>query len=139
MDISIPRAIEDYYNQIPQNTGSAIFISAAFSFTVTIIVTGALPVAAAAAAGAGLASLIDGLVNPIFEHYLGQSGHYGLLAELSKRVVVIVLTGNIAAAAGFDPFKQINFIWGYIFLTAIAEQYNHNSASYSDRCSAYVF
>ncbi|GEM_PF-5015805 len=103
--------IQDHLDQIPPNTGKAMFRSAVISGIVVVLITGA-PAAAVAASGvAALAVAIDALLNPLFEKYFateeGEGRVYSVLKLTAKHAVAI--TGAACAATALLPVK-VNII-----------------------------
>ncbi len=99
---AIVNGIKDYKNAIPAQVPKAMFHSALYSFTVSVLFSKNydLKVGQIAAALAATAALIDGLIMPIFRHFVADHNrNISWFENLGARLVSLGITQAIFQAA----------------------------------------
>lgn len=111
---------QDYYKEIPANTGKQMIYNAGFGFIVETVFTGSPARGAASAAVTALATAIYALVTPTFK-YLSSTTYLDWGGEMCRTMTAIIATGCITAATTgnrviLDKIGTLAIIWGFLTL-----------------------
>jgi hypothetical protein len=108
---------QDYWKEVPANTGRQMIYNAGFGFIVETIFTGSPAKGVASAAVTALATAIYALVTPAFKE-LFNSTHLNWGGEMCRTFTAIIGAGCVSAAFGnraiLDKIGFLAIIWGII-------------------------
>ncbi|WP_068466925.1 hypothetical protein [Candidatus Protochlamydia phocaeensis] len=98
---SFRHQVQDYYNQIPENTLGEAVKAFTVGFVVGTIFSGNPGVGAIEGTLAFVATTVHGAVSPLFQRCLGQDRPLTWTEEMLRTSIALVGTSLVAAAAGY--------------------------------------
>lgn len=98
---SFRHQVQDYYNQIPENTLGEAVKAFTIGFVVGTIFTGNPAVGAIEGTLAFVATTVHGAVSPLFQRCIGQNRPLTWTEEMLRTSIALVGTSLAAAAAGY--------------------------------------
>jgi hypothetical protein len=109
--------IQNYWNQVPSNTGSRALFAMGVGFIVQTLLTGNPSRGMTCAALSGLATVIHGLVSPLFKTLAGHS-HLTWGEEMCRTFIAIIGAGCVAQQFGNSSIIKnlgvLTLFWGFI-------------------------
>ena len=114
----IKDGVERYTNQIPNDMTNNAVSSAVISFVITGFFSSAPTLASCTACGAvaALATVIDGVLSPVFQKYLlNEQGKYDWTVKTVKNIASIALASSLVIGVGFNS----EFILGAALVYAV--------------------
>lgn len=106
----LDRAVRYYFSNIPKNTALAAAKAFAVAFVIETVVSGNPVVGLVTAGYSATASIIHGLVTPLFKLVIGQDRLLTWHEEMLRGCISYIATGSIALALGNPAVLNVLFI-----------------------------